>query len=188
MTRHALFFAPALLLAACAQEPTGTVGELDHGADTPALDEGTAAEATAQTAGIVTVGTAPAAGDAIPAADAAARADQLAGQTVRVEGTVSAVCQMKGCWLTLQTGGAPIRVVVPKDTSGAYAFAFPKDAPGTTAVLEGTLAVEQTPVETLRHLAEDAGQSPEEVAAITAPQREVVLTATGARITRGSAA
>ncbi len=177
MNRSILFLLPALGLVAC--QPERSV-EAPATAGVAAPDRASASAGT-----VVTVGAAPAPdAEAMTAADAARDADEIAGETVTVAGTVSAVCRMKGCWLTLQTGGEPIRVVVPRDASGAYVYTFPMDAAGHTAVLEGTLAVEETPVETLRHLAEDAGKTAAEVAAITAPKREVVLTATGARITR----
>lgn len=181
MTRYALLFAPALLLAACATEPDA--GGESHGADTP-VPEGTEAPAGATE----TVGAAPSDGEVLLASDVLTRADDLAGQTVRVEGEIAEVCQMAGCWLTFQNdAGVPFRVAVPRDDAGQYTFTFPKDASGATAVIEGTLEVTETDVATRRHLAEDGGASAEELAAITEPERTVVLNATGARIARAAA-
>jgi hypothetical protein len=99
-----------------------------------------------------------------------------------VAGTISEVCQMAGCWLTLQNeAGVAFRVTVPRGEEG-YVFTFPKDVSGRQAVVAGTLAVEETDVATLRHLAEDRGASAEEIAAITAPEHTLVLSATGARL------
>ena len=51
--------------------------------------------------------------EVIPVAAAVERADELSGQTVAVEGTISKVCQMRGCWLTLTSeSGETFRVVV----------------------------------------------------------------------------
>ncbi|MEM1054251.1 MAG: DUF4920 domain-containing protein [Bacteroidota bacterium] len=124
-------------------------------------------------------------GEIIPVATAIERADDLNGETVAVEGTISKVCQMKGCWLTLASEtGETFRIVVPKDEAGEYVFTFPMDAAGATAQVVGELAVETEDVETLQHLAEDEGQTPEQVAAITEPRKALVLTAQGARLSR----
>lgn len=148
-----------------------------------------APEETAQAEGdLLLIGDFSDDGDVISAADASARAAELDGQTVRVEGPVSAICQMAGCWLQLgdEAVAEPIRVNVPRDENGAYVFTFPQDVAGAEALVEGTLAVETTDVATLRHLEEDRGATPEEVAAITEPRLTVTLTASGARLTRNS--
>ncbi len=186
MNRFALFLAPALLLAACAQDADPAAET--HGADTDAVD--TSAEAAAGMTS-ETVGTAPSAGEVLPVAAVVERADELAGQTVRVEGEVAEVCQMEGCWLTFQqAGGTPVRVAIPHEGEGegeGHAFEFPRDIAGAHAVVEGTLELKETSVEMRRHLAEDAGASAEEVAAITEPQRQIVLNASGATLHRTAA-
>ncbi|MDX1531279.1 MAG: DUF4920 domain-containing protein [Rhodothermales bacterium] len=131
-------------------------------------------------------------GDEIPlegvALDLAALAEDpgaYAGERVRVAGTVNKVCQMRGCWLTLENPvGDPVRVLVPKDEEGNYAYTFPTDLGPQRVVLEGVARVETLDVETQRHLAEDEGRSQAEIDAITEPQEEVVLVAAGALIQR----
>ena len=56
--------------------------------------------------------------------------------TIKVSAKVEKACQMKGCWMTLVGEGVdlPIRVKM-KD----YKFFVPKNAGGSTAVIEGTL-------------------------------------------------
>ena len=104
---------------------------------------------------------------------------------VRVEGTVAKVCQMKGCWLTLQNPTAtPIRVVVPKDSTGNYVYTFPTDLGAQEVIVEGTVTADTTSVETLRHFAEDEGRPQAEIDAITEPEATVVLTARGALVKR----
>lgn len=104
---------------------------------------------------------------------------------VRVEGTVAQVCKMAGCWLTLQNPTAtPIRVVVPRDSAGAYVYTFPTDLGAAEVIVEGTVSADTMSVETLRHLAEDEGRTAAEIEAITEPQRTVVLTARGALVKR----
>lgn len=105
------------------------------------------------------------------------------GTVVRVEGTVAEVCRMEGCWLTLENPTAtPIRVVVPRDADGRYAFTFPTDAGMRDVIVEGTVDVDTTSVEELRHYAEDEGRAQEEIDAITEPRPTIVLTARGALV------
>ena len=160
---HRLVLLP-LLLAACADAP----------APAPTADAG-------GTGGAVVVGGAVPVGLALTPDLLIARADALDGEDVVVEGMPREVCQMKGCWLTLaDADGRTVRVVVPKDEAGDYLFTFPTDASGEPYRIAGRLAVETASVEEQRHYAEDGGASPDEVAAITEPERTLVLTATGA--------
>ena len=71
--------------------------------------------------------------------------------------------------------GQPEMRVTFKD----YAFFMPKDLAGKHVVVDGYAYVENTPVDVLRHYAEDAGKSKEEIAAITEPKREVSFEAFG---------
>ena len=50
---------------------------------------------------------------------------------------------------------------------------------GKTIVAHGTASIQETSVETLRHYAEDAGKSKEEIAAIKEPKKEIIMNATG---------
>ncbi|MEM6327534.1 MAG: DUF4920 domain-containing protein, partial [Bacteroidota bacterium] len=138
----------------------------------------------------VVIGEAPDEGaDVLTVATAIEQADALSGQTVSVEGTVSKVCQMKGCWLTLASDtGETFRINVPKDDEGEYVFTFPMDVTGATAHVVGDLVVETESVEYLQHLAEDGGASEEEIAEITEPRQSYVLTAQGARLSRATSA
>ncbi|MEY3194410.1 MAG: hypothetical protein RIQ78_507 [Bacteroidota bacterium] len=97
--------------------------------------------------------------------------------STKVTGKVSEVCQKKGCWMTLVStdpARPPMRVTF-KD----YAFFMPKDLSGKRVIVEGYAYVETTSVDVLRHYAEDAGKSKEEIAAITEPKREVSFEAFG---------
>jgi hypothetical protein len=60
-----------------------------------------------------------------------------------------------------------------------YGFFVPKDSKGKEVVIEGIAMRKVTPVDELRHYAEDAGKSPEEVAAITEPVQELAFEAVG---------
>lgn len=97
---------------------------------------------------------------------------------VQFKGTVQEVCQAKGCWMTISSAAssdeAPIMVKF-KD----YGFFMPKDISGREVVMNGYAFKEVTPVNELRHYAEDAGKSQEEIEAITAPKEEYKFLASG---------
>ncbi len=96
---------------------------------------------------------------------------------VKITGKVSTVCLKKGCWMTLvpdQPGQPEMRVTF-KD----YGFFMPKDIVGKKVVLDGFAYVDVTPVEVLRHYAEDAGKTKAEIEAITEPKRELAYEANG---------
>lgn len=94
---------------------------------------------------------------------------------LKLEGTIEEVCQKKGCWLKVDMGDGKTMRVTFKD----YAFFIPKDAAGRKIILDGVATMEETSIESLRHFAEDAGKSKEEIAAITEPTKELVFEARG---------
>ena len=89
--------------------------------------------------------------------------------------TVSEVCQAKGCWMTLTEEGVEDVMVKFKD----YGFFVPKDIAGRQVIVEGVAYRTVVPVDELRHYAEDAGKSPEEIAQITEPEATVNFLASG---------
>ena len=101
-------------------------------------------------------------------------ADQSSMQT-KVKGTVQEVCQMKGCWMTMDLGNEQSMRITFKD----YGFFVPKNSSGKKAVIQGELKKETTSVATLKHYAKDAGKSQAEIDAITEPQTELVFVAEG---------
>ena len=97
---------------------------------------------------------------------------------MKLKGEIAEVCQEKGCWMTVATGdGQTIRVTF-KD----YGFFVPKDAAGKKTVIEGEAKMETVDVATLKHYAEDAGKSAEEIAAITGPETKLTFVASGVEI------
>ncbi len=94
---------------------------------------------------------------------------------VKVVGTVDAVCQMKGCWMNITEVDKPEMMVKFKD----YGFFVPKDIAGRKVVMQGYAYREVTPVDELRHYAEDAGKSKEEIEKITQPKEELKFMASG---------
>ena len=96
----------------------------------------------------------------------------------KLEGKVSEVCQAKGCWMTLDKGdGSTIRVTF-KD----YGFFVPKDIAGKNVIISGKAYVATTTVDELKHYAEDAGKTEEEIAKITSPEKELAFEAEGVLI------
>jgi hypothetical protein len=90
--------------------------------------------------------------------------------------TINEVCSKKGCWMTLPVGDSGETVMVRfKD----YGFFMPLDSQGNEVIVEGKAYVKETSVDELRHYAEDAGKSAEEIAKITEPKLEMAFEASG---------
>ncbi|GCD76818.1 hypothetical protein JCM31826_03000 [Thermaurantimonas aggregans] len=94
---------------------------------------------------------------------------------VKVRGTINECCQKKGCWMDVDLGNGKTMVVRFKD----YEFFVPKNSAGYTAIMEGYAKLEVQDVEWLRHKAQDAGKSAEEIAAITQPDTSITFMANG---------
>lgn len=97
---------------------------------------------------------------------------------VKFEAPINAVCASKGCWMRLDIGDEEQVFVKFKD----YGFFVPTDTDGGNAIVEGKAYLEEVSVNELRHMAEDAGMSKDEVAAITKPERELRFMADGVLI------
>jgi hypothetical protein len=95
--------------------------------------------------------------------------------SIKVKGKVIDVCQRKGCWMNVDLGNGEQMMVRFKD----YGFFVPKDAGGKTVVMQGIAFKDETSVEQLRHYAQDAGKSKEEIAKITQPEKAIAFEASG---------
>ncbi len=104
-------------------------------------------------------------------------ADKEEIPAIKVEGEVISVCQVKGCWMRMAAADGQELMVKFKD----YGFFMPLDLTGKI-VMEGKAFKQVTPVDELRHYAEDAGKSAEEIAAITEPEEEILFEAFGVMI------
>ena len=93
---------------------------------------------------------------------------------VKVKGKVLEVCKAEGCWLKMQTANGPMMIKM-KD----HSFAVPLDMNGKTIVAQGTASFKEISVDMLKHYAEDAGKTKEEIAAIKEPKKEIMMQATG---------
>jgi hypothetical protein len=94
---------------------------------------------------------------------------------IKLAGRVEKVCQVKGCWMTMAYGEGESMRISFRD----YGFFVPKDIDGKDVVVEGTVFMETTSVEDLKHFAEDEGLSPEEIEKITEPETALTFIADG---------
>lgn len=114
-------------------------------------------------------------GNVIPAAKMEASMGAEKTANMKISGEVSSVCKKKGCWITINMpDGTPMRVTF-KD----YAFFMPMDIVGKQVVLDGIAKKQTISAERLRHYAEDAHRSAEEIAKITEPRKELAFEAKG---------
>lgn len=93
---------------------------------------------------------------------------------VKVTGKVKEVCKAEGCWLKMETDNGDIMIRM-KD----HSFFVPVSMQGKTIVADGTASIKETTVDMLKHYAEDAGKSKEEIDAIKEPKKTITLQATG---------
>ena len=99
-------------------------------------------------------------------------------ENVAVKGEVVDVCAKKGCWITIKTENNERFFVKMKD----YAYFVPTALKGKTVVLEGKAEEKVISVNELKHYAEDAKKSPEEIAKITKPENEIRFMANGIKV------
>ncbi|WP_366512795.1 DUF4920 domain-containing protein [Kordia sp.] len=93
---------------------------------------------------------------------------------VKFQSNINSVCSKKGCWMRLDLGEEKEVMVKFKD----YGFFVPLDAKGE-AIVNGKAFVQETSVDELKHYAEDAGKSAEEIAKITEPKKTLSFVADG---------
>ncbi|MBI1287714.1 MAG: DUF4920 domain-containing protein [Flavobacteriales bacterium] len=116
--------------------------------------------------------------EAVAPADVPALMNDSSSNEFIVEGTIQECCQKKGCWMKVDMGDGESMRVSFKD----YGFFVPKDAGGKTMLMKGVAMYDTIPVDMLKHLAEDAGKTQEEIDAITRPELALTFEATGVLI------
>lgn len=105
-----------------------------------------------------------------------ANTDTVKGQ---FSGKIVETCSVKGCWMNVQLANGETMMVRMKD----YGFFVPTSgAQNLNCTLNGFAFTEEIPVEDLKHYAEDAGKSEEEIAAITEPKKSISFMADGIMI------
>lgn len=93
----------------------------------------------------------------------------------KITGKVVEVCQEKGCWMKVERPNGEKLMVKFKD----YGFFMPKNIVGKEVVLDGEATVKEVSVKQLKHYAEDAGKSKEEIEKIKEPRKELQFVAKG---------
>ena len=94
---------------------------------------------------------------------------------MKVIGKINEVCKKKGCWMSMSIGSEDEMMVRFKD----YGFFVPLNADGRMATVEGWAFKEVRSVEELKHYAFDAGDSDEEITAITESEVSYTFIAKG---------
>lgn len=112
---------------------------------------------------------------AIYAADFLTQFENKDSLDVKLSANIAEVCSKKGCWMKLDMENGKTMRVTFKD----YGFFVPKDAAGKTAILQGVAKIDTVDVATLRHYAEDADATQEEIDAITEPEINYAFEAIG---------
>jgi hypothetical protein len=112
---------------------------------------------------------------AIDIAEIPAKLEKQQSFDTKIKAKVVDVCSKKGCWLKLQVNESTTAFVKMKD----YGFFLPEAVKGKTIVLDGKAELKTTSVDELKHYAEDAKKSKEEIAAITKPEKEIRFLAKG---------
>ncbi len=114
-------------------------------------------------------------GEVTELAQVVATPERFDQEPVLLHGTLSDVCQKKGCWTILRDGTASVRVRFQD-----YGFFLPTDSIGAEAFVEGRVKVETLSAATARHYeAESRDGDPDSV---TGPRREIGFVATGVRL------
>lgn len=102
-------------------------------------------------------------------------------KTLRLQGKVGAVCQKKGCWLTV-TDGQSTDVVFIKFKDPGEGRLIPLEAVGHDVIVEGIFVVGQVSEKFIKHIRACQGASDEELDAIVGPQRIVTFKNPGVEI------
>jgi hypothetical protein len=90
------------------------------------------------------------------------------GDTIEVKfsSVIENVCQKKGCWMTVELNDEESAYIRFKD----YGFFMPFNASESEVIVSGLAFVTKRSVDELRHDAEDANKSQEEIESITEPE------------------
>ena len=110
-----------------------------------------------------TFGAAPTVAEATPIPQLLAKPADFQGKTVRVEGVVTGVCTMMGCWMAIAPADAPKgQAILIKVDDGV--IVFPTSARGKRATAQGVVervgSADAEGQEAAREHAEHEGRSP----------------------------
>ena len=109
--------------------------------------------------------------------------DKYMGETVRVEGVITGVCEKRGCWISLGSKDEDFKEIRIRVDDGV--IVFPMEVKGKTAIAEGVFEkVERTLEQTVayrKHHAEEHGEE-FDPASVTEPLVYYRIKGTGAVI------
>jgi Domain of unknown function (DUF4920) len=96
---------------------------------------------------------------------------------VQIQAIVTTTCKKAGCWMEVESPDGKFKTkVFMKD----HAFGVPLEGcEGKKTVINGRVFRYKLSVEYLRHLAEDAGKSKEEIEKIDSPEEAIAIDAFG---------
>jgi hypothetical protein len=102
-------------------------------------------------------------------------AENQAEVETKIEGTILSTCPKKGCWMNVKVDQDTILVRF-KD----YGFFVPKEGQeNNRVVMQGKAKKDTISVDLLRHYAEDAGKSAQEIEKINEPEYNISFLADG---------
>lgn len=119
--------------------------------------------------------------EVLTVSEAIERIDQVTDSPVLVEGTVTQVCQTRGCWMVVKDDHNSIRV-----RFADYGFFVPWESAGKIARIQGTIKVETVSEDVARHWAEKAQPADVSPDEIHGDQHVAMMTATGVSILGGT--
>ncbi len=119
--------------------------------------------------------------DALPVTIVLADPAKYDGKYVRLVGNVSKVCQSKGCWLEMSDPSSN-QVLFVKFTCPIEGRLIPLEAAGKPVVVEGYVKLSEISEADARHLKEESGATPDQVAQIKGPQKQITLASPSAQI------
>ena len=159
------------------KEVNGHDAEVPNGAEPDQEEAGEKAPSTSVPPAMPgqTYGAAIGAEGAVPMSALATALGTRDSAQVKLVGTASAVCQARGCWMTLPTADGRQMRVRFRD----YAFFVPKNLSGHEVVVSGWAHRSTVPKAELQHYAKDAGKTDQEVAAITEDEQQLTFLADG---------
>jgi len=98
------------------------------------------------------------------------------GQVIKIEGSITEVCQSAGCWALISDVTNEVRVVT------LHKFFLPKDCASSNTTVEGTFKVKEITEEQARHYNDEAKNPKVKTEDIKGPQKVFMIEASGVLI------
>jgi Domain of unknown function (DUF4920) len=102
------------------------------------------------------------------------------GRTIRVRGTIAAICQTEGCWMVISDGASYLRMTFKNED-----FAVPMDKTGDV-IVEGVITESIYSAQDARSMASALGKTKEEIAPDDTDVRLATMVATGVQFLAGN--